>query len=393
MMSRWSKWLLSKVSRDTTSGQFIPEIDGLRFIAILSVVLLHLTLTIVEKTGRTAEYDSLVSLLKHGHYGVQFFFVISGAVIALPFAKGHLLGEKLPNVKNYFLRRLTRLEPPYLAHLLIRFAFLVLLMSNNPAEEASKLLPHLLASMGYLHNIIYGTLSSVSGVTWSLEVELQFYILAPFITNVFMIKSKKHRRILLVSLIAFFSLVSFLLKDNSRSIISILCHAHFFLAGFLLIDVYITEWKQAPNRTIKWDIISVLSWLAVIALFYQGELGRALFIVPLFVAYCGAFKGVWCNRLFRLPPIYIIGGMCYTIYLYHYTIFSCFAPVLNMFGFDFKFLFNSPLWLVIITTSSIVVPIVLLICTLFFVFIEKPCMKKDWHIKLYDRFRFAFKAN
>ena len=391
MLLRWRNWLKNKVSRDTTSGQFIPEIDGLRFIAIFSVVLFHWVGTIVTKTSRTSEHDPLITFFAHGHYGVQLFFVISGAVIALPFAKGHLKGEKLPNLKNYFLRRLTRLEPPYVLHLLIRFVFFSMIF-NYSAEPLSNQLLHLLASLAYLHNIIYGTWSTISSVAWSLEVELQFYILAPIITSIFMIKSKNYRRIFLVSLIALFSSMSFLIKGSPRFDLSIFSYAHFFLTGFLLIDVYITEWNQAPEKTLKWDILSVLSWLAVVALFYQGEVGKALFVVPLFIAYCGAFRGVWSNRFFCQPLIYIIGGMCYTIYLYHFAVIQIMTIILNMFGINFEFFFVSPLWLVFITSSLILVPLILLISALLFILVEKPCMKKDWHIRLYERFKVPFKA-
>ena len=41
------------------------------------------------------------------------------------------------------------------------------------------LLPHLLASLGYVHNIVYGVPSTINVVAWSLEIEVQFYILAP----------------------------------------------------------------------------------------------------------------------------------------------------------------------------------------------------------------------
>lgn len=389
---RWSKLLATKLSRYTTSVQFIPEIDGLRFIAIFYVVLFHLSQRMVKVTGRTTEYDPLVSFLSHGHFGVQFFFVISGAVIALPFAKGHLLGECLPNFKNYFLRRLTRLEPPYIVHLLILFALLIMVVADN---SVSKQLPHLLASIGYLHNIIYGKPSVISNVAWSLEIEFQFYVLAPFITRIFMIKSETNRRILLILLIALFTLVSFLLKD-SRAALSVLCNAHFFMAGFLLIDVYIADWKQTPNKSIGWDILSVLSWFSVVTLLYQGELGKALFVVPLLIAYCGAFRGKLSNWVFRQPLVYIIGGMCYTIYLFHFTIIVYSAHILNISGLSGlyrEFFLNYPLWLVIITSSLIVIPIVIFISALFFIFIEKPCMRKDWHIKLSENFRTTFLAN
>jgi len=381
------------LSRDTTSGQFIPEIDGLRFIAILYVVLFHLCERIIKITGRTTENTPLVSFLSHGHFGVQFFFVISGAVIALPFAKGYLLGEKTPNIKNYFLRRITRLEPPYVVHLLILFVLPAVMMPNY---SVIKQLPHLLASFVYLHNIIYGSASTISNVAWSLEIEFQFYVLAPIITCIFMIQSKKYRRVLLVFLIAFFSLVSFLLKDG-RAGLSILCSTHFFLAGFLLIDVYITEWNQTPNKSFVWDILSVLSWLSVVALFYQGELGKCLFVAPLLIAYCGAFRGKLFNWFFCQPLVYIIGGMCYTIYLYHFTIFAYFpiffAKILDLCGFITVFIFNAPIWLVIVIVSLFLIPFVIFISALLFIFIEKPCMRKDWHIKLFECFKAPLEAS
>jgi peptidoglycan/LPS O-acetylase OafA/YrhL len=53
----------------------------------------------------------------------------------------------------------------------------------------------------YMHNIIYSNPSSVLGLAWSLEIEVQFYILAPFLCFIFLIKHQVARRILLAGLI------------------------------------------------------------------------------------------------------------------------------------------------------------------------------------------------
>ena len=203
-MRRWITWLVTRASRDTTSGQFIPEIDGLRFIAIFSVILFHLNWFITSKTGRAEGADLLTEFLSHGNIGVQLFFVISGFVIALPFARGHLLNGRRPNLRQYLFRRLTRLEPPYIVNLLFRFAVLPLATAGTYGE----LFPHLLASMGYLHNVIYGSMSTINFVAWSLEIELQFYLLAPLITSIFMIRSKIGRRLLLIALIIIFPIIA-----------------------------------------------------------------------------------------------------------------------------------------------------------------------------------------
>jgi len=369
-------WLLSKTSRDTSTGQFISEIDGLRFIAIFTVLIFHVFEYLSRKIDAHGD-NLLVKLISHGKIGVQLFFVISGFVIALPFAKGHFTGGKLPKIKQYFFRRLTRLEPPYIVNLVIMYLILISVTSQKTIE----LFPHFLASLGYLHNIIYGRMSDINHVAWSLEIELQFYVMAPIVTTVFMIRSNMKRRGLLVAAIAAFSIMGFIIDNSARYSLSILSQAQFFLTGFLLVDVYLTEWNQKPIKSVQWDVVSVLAWLAIAALLFAGRSGMLFIMVPMFLAYCAAFKGTWSNRFFCNPIIYTIGGMCYTIYLYHAQMISAFGKLLLKTGILNNISFMSA----IMVATLILVPFVLLLCSLFFIYIEKPCMKKGWYLQLYER--------
>src|SRR6185312_6978064 len=173
--------LLPHLSRHTTSGHFIPEIDGLRFASIALVVAFHLFgYTLAKSTGAqlATPADRVVSVLgATGHYGVQLFFVISGFVLALPFARHYLLGEPAPRLRAYYLRRLTRLEPPYFIAMIAVFAFGVMYFGQSPRALA----PHLAASLVYAHNLLYGVGSTLNIVAWSLEIEVQFYVLAPLL--------------------------------------------------------------------------------------------------------------------------------------------------------------------------------------------------------------------
>lgn len=383
-MRRCIVWLIQKASRDTTTGQFIPEIDGLRFIAIMSVVLFHLNWFVTSKTGRDEAATPLAEFLSHGHVGVQLFFVISGFVIALPFARGHLFDTPVPRLRLYLLRRLTRLEPPYFVNLLIRYAMLVLLGSAGARE----LLPHLLASMGYQHNLFYGTMSSVNFVAWSLEIELQFYLLAPAVTRLFRIRSRWPRRLLLVLLIALFSAGSRLFGGSPRFDLSILAFAHYFLTGFLLVDVYLSDWGARPERSAGWDLVSLLSWGGFLWSLYLERPAEPFLVVPIFLAYLAAFRGTLSNRFFCQPTVYITGGMCYTIYLYHYSVIS--ALIRPLLGLPFWSRF--PLWLELVAASVILTPVIWLVSAVLFVFVEKPCMKKDWYLRLMDRFKARFRV-
>ena len=111
--------------RITSSGSFIPEIDGLRFIAIASVVIMHAGVYIMIKDQTnyvdTFDFELLGKILHHAMLGVPIFFAISGFILGLPFAKFHINNGKSINLKTYFIRRLTRLEPPYIVILTMLF--------------------------------------------------------------------------------------------------------------------------------------------------------------------------------------------------------------------------------------------------------------------------------
>ena len=116
--------LESLFRRSTHSTQFIPEIDGLRFYAIITVVVFHLNTAFSREIG----LDDLGISLLGGRYdllapawwiirldlGVKVFFAISGFVLALPFLRQYLFEGRKVNLKSYFYRRLTRLEPPFI---------------------------------------------------------------------------------------------------------------------------------------------------------------------------------------------------------------------------------------------------------------------------------------
>ncbi len=90
--------------RITTQKRFIPEIDGLRFVAISSVVLLHIYAAL-ESGNVAVPWAMDVDLPKRG---VELFFAISGFILGVPFASHRLLQAPKVNLKQYFLRRLTR---------------------------------------------------------------------------------------------------------------------------------------------------------------------------------------------------------------------------------------------------------------------------------------------
>ncbi|MCE5198206.1 acyltransferase [bacterium] len=374
-------WLYSKLSRVTSSGQLIREIDGLRFIAITAVVVCHINTDLIKATY--GHYPATVAangffnwLFSNGSIGVHLFFVISGFVLALPFAQHYLCKKTKPKLGRYFLRRVTRLEPPYILNLLFLAVMRVAIMGDSPGA----VLPHLAASIGYVHNIIYQSMSTINQVAWSLEIEVQFYVLAPLIAKMFLIRGTAARRLAIVGMAAVFTIAQNLIPVDSWFFnhfnMSIIYKMQYFLMGFLLVDIYLLNWKSQPEKCRAWDVVSALCWLGIIPVLRFGAFVEYLVPALIVIAYIGAFRGRLMSRLLSSRFFVVCGGMCYTLYLYHGKIAYALMPKLLHLPHTGLLMFDVPM-LVILAY----VPI-LAICALLFALIEKPCMRPDWPTRL-----------
>jgi peptidoglycan/LPS O-acetylase OafA/YrhL len=374
-----------RLSRVTSHGGFIPEIDGLRFVAIAAVVLHHICSIYLESSGRfggdvrfprdwrrLSNESVLVHALWQGYFGVHLFFVLSGFVLGLPFVRHYLGGESKPSIRNYFVRRLTRIEPPYVLNLIVCLA----LFAINTPPIYRDTIEHFLASLFYVHNAVYSKGSMLNGVAWSLEIEVQFYILAPLLAMLFLsARSVWLRRGILVAAIygcALFTQKVLWMTQNEALKMSLAAYLQYFLAGFLLADLHQSGALKRSNW--GWDLIglggAVMTLLTM--MLWRGPLYCALpFLVLAF--YCGAFRGPLLQRIFTTRAIVIIGGMCYTIYLYHVVVISVFKSL--MLGIARP---EAPLWLDLGTQVAVFVPLILLICSVLFVYTEKPFMGKPF---------------
>ncbi len=376
MANAVSTWILKQLSRRTASGAFVPELDGLRFVAIFWVVLYHIELLHQPEVPAGLQVASGA-----GHYGVELFFIISGFVLALPFATWRMQAGRPVQLRRYYLRRLTRLEPPYLLSLLVFFALKVALKG----QSAHELLPNLLASAGYVHNVIYAQRSAVSVVAWSLEIEVQFYLLAPLLGRVFLLRDARVRRGILCAGIAGAMLLCavFDRDANPRLFLSLPAYVQYFLIGFLLSDFYLTgDWRTDHGRRPSFDVVGLaaLGLLGPVVCFgyhqWWGQLTAPL-LTGLFCV--GAFHGPLLNRFFRNPWVYSYGGICYTIYLYHSILVQGAGATAK------RVLGSGVTWPRMLADIGLSVGIVVVVCPVLFVLTERYFMTPDWHLELRGR--------
>ena len=115
------------------------------------------------------------------------------------------------------------------------FFFAMKVMTGQ--ATASGLLPHLAASLVYMHNAIYSTMSTITPIAWSLEVEVQFYLLAPLLALIFMLRSGVRKGVLIAAIIAT-SLLQYALELSK---LTLLGNLQYFLVGFLVLELRLTR--------------------------------------------------------------------------------------------------------------------------------------------------------
>ncbi|WP_304517205.1 acyltransferase family protein [Cecembia rubra] len=375
--------------RTTNSKNFVAEIDGLRFFAIITVVLFHLNTAYVKELGMSmGEWSAMVgtkSITDLGWWmirldlGVKVFFSISGFILAIPFINQYYFQGRKVDIGDYLYRRLTRLEPPFIVTLVIFFVAQVILWNQGWLE----MLPHFLSGLLYLHVFSYGYPNPINPVTWSLEIEAQFYLILPLLVLlIFRLKSQVGRTLLLIGFMA----VSIFFRGYTLSAglshigSSILVYFVNFGTGIIFALIYM-HYRDffSKQRHLLYDLVTVLAILGVFW-FYKPQaywLNNLVFNLSVLALFVGVFKGTVSNWLFTRPIIYLIGGMCYTIYLLHYAFFHVlvkFSVGISTgvgywadFGVQFLFLF----------------PVMLLVSAVFYLLIEKPCMDKSWPSRLY----------
>lgn len=333
--SKWITRIQAKLKRKPRSGMYVPEIDGLRFIAILAVVLFHAHIyffadPLISNFTEVSPTKWVEYAIGKGWYGVQLFFIISGFIICLPFALHQLRDGKPVEMKKFFIRRFKRIEIPYF--IVLTFSLLYLSLGSN--HTFAELLPKYVAGITYTYNIFYyldAGLNPLLPPAWTLELEIQFYLLAPFLSVIYAIKNTIVRRGLFIGLIIALNLYIPELHDLYPNIVFfsknfILHNLPYFLIGMLVVDCFVTRKASDSDGASSvvsagWDIVGVSAGLATLALLSFGHLFDYLpFSLGLFVL--GVLNGKQLKRILSLRVFTLFGGMCYSIYLFHGAILN-----------------------------------------------------------------------
>jgi peptidoglycan/LPS O-acetylase OafA/YrhL len=307
------------------------DIDGIRALAVLSVVFFH----------------AFPKLIPGGYIGVDIFFVLSGYLISNIIF--HQVENKQFSWTAFYINRINRIFPALIVILISALISGYFLLFSDEYQNLNK---HILGSTFFLNNIMLWKESGYFDVTsdfkpllhlWSLGIEEQFYLVWPLIIVLIWHKNLKPFSTLLIIIF-----ISFL--------INILGAAHHGIATFYLpgsrfwelglggIIAYTSSfYARDPNRistpknhyNILFNVLSILSIITLlIGIFYF----KSTFIYPGWAALLPTLcTGIllctptsWVNsKLLTKPFLTFIGIISYPLYLWHWELLSFARIVLS----------------------------------------------------------------
>lgn len=147
-----------------------PLVDGVRALAVLSVVAVH-------GPGGLDLAEPFHRLVGQLGIGVRFFFVISGFLLYRPFVAWRAGGAEAPRFRDYGWRRFLRIYPAYWVALTLLTILPGFIGASDGGALAQYGLVHTLPVLG--GPVCFGFTNCDLAQTWSLVVELSFYLLLP----------------------------------------------------------------------------------------------------------------------------------------------------------------------------------------------------------------------
>ena len=309
----------------------ILYLDGLRCVAIFSVILFHYF------SGWTQPYrfenfypygNLFVPYFRFGYYGVHLFFIVSGFVITLTL-------YKCTTAREFVIRRFARLWPSMLLCCLISLLLLRAIPIHYFLPSALGLIPSLtFVDPRYFNWLFHSTkFQWIDGAYWSLFVEVRFYLLAAIIY--FTCKVRFVQNFCMVSaIVVATNLVIYFFHLRGHKLLNQLFFVE-YLPWFLLgIAFYLLENHLQPRLRSALFSIAILSLLATAALDHSySELAITVSLPLLFLA---AARLAIVNRILSFKLLTAIGAASYSLYLLHQrlgvTLIGWLGKLLNFTG-------------------------------------------------------------
>ncbi len=306
------------------SISFRPEINGLRAVAVLLVILFHL-----EKEW-----------MPFGYVGVDIFFVISGFLITRIILKDQSDGRF--SFGDFIVRRIKRILPALFLVLLVCSIVSIIVFSSEEFRYFFRSLRYASAqgaNFFFLGNSGYFDLDSKFNVllhTWSLGVEEQFYLVWPVL--LLMIAKFRISRVIffvMVISLSFTSMWYFRSIESMQAFFMFYARAwEFAIGGILAVGVIRANQCKAVNEVISiLGVLCVIISLLVASSSHHSELYYLLLtcIGVAGIIYSSMDQPTLIARLLSCKLLLYIGALSYSLYLWHWPVIVYYNYILEFF--------------------------------------------------------------
>ena len=336
--------------------KYQPHIDGLRAIAVISVLIFHIN----------------PSWLPGGFIGVDVFFVISGFLIT------SIINREISNnsfsIANFYNRRIKRILPVYYAVAIFTLgAGFFLFFPSDFLELAQSTIASSLFASNYYFWSTSGYFSKAVELkpllhTWSLAVEEQFYIFWPLLLLILSRLVTPRIGNILISIVFVISVLVTVLLSKSHpdfAYYSIVTRTFELMIGAMF-SIYSIQVKRLP---------SIINFLAVVFLLLSVTLINKSMLFPGYIALVPCIatgilitkgnESHYLNWILSTKAFVTVGLLSYSLYMWHW-------PVL---AFTRYYYFEPT---VINFISAVLV--IFLLAHVSRRYIERPFLKKKWEI-------------
>ena len=349
-----------------------PEIDGLRAIAVVSVIVYHAQIFFLDH-----------KIFESGFIGVDIFFVISGYLITSIIYK-ELVTTGTFSFKHFYERRIRRILPVLLVVILASLPFAWIYLLPHSLIDFSE---SILYTLGFSSNVYFGYSGQQYGAetslfkpflhTWSLSVEEQYYIFFPVI---FLITFKYFKKYLIHILILGFFISIGTAEWGIRNYPTfnfyvLPTRGWELLAGSILAYFEITLGHRNKNKNLTLVLPSIgLILIMHSILFLPDEIFQPSFytlspIIGVCLIIWFSNKDELITKILSSKLFVGTGLISYSLYLWHYPIFA-FARVTG-------FIQQND-----ISIKLLLGIIILFLSILSYFFVEKPFRNKKYKFNL-----------
>jgi peptidoglycan/LPS O-acetylase OafA/YrhL len=264
----------------------IPELDGVRGVAILLVVSFHYLEIPADGGGWFGNVAR--AFLSFGWSGVDLFFVLSGFLIG-----GIVIDnrEATNRFRTFYIRRICRIFPLYFLWLSLYYFLPLLLPTGLPGSSAYGGEIFHFPKWGYIFFLqnFYTAATGDFGsqwmaATWSLAVEEQFYLLLPALIWIALPRKPVRVFVVLIALVPLFRIFLFLFQSKLFLYVLLPCRADALLLGVLC--AYLVrlersyEWLRRNTKMLNAIFLCLLAGVGYLAFLGRGR--NAMGILNLF---------------------------------------------------------------------------------------------------------------